>query len=357
MITKRFKTAAITLPVAGLLAVSVNMGVAADTPYYQGKTITILEGRSPGGTGGIKTQTAIKFVLKYLPGNPSVVYQFMPGAGGISAVNHLIHKAPRDGLTIGGVSSAIVSSVITSAPSVRFRLEDIRWLGTGSPGTPTGIVVRPGLGIDSVEKLKAYVGLRFAQRSVGHTMYIRDRLSAFVLELKDPKWVLGYESSEIQLALERGEADAQSGGIPGLMREVPHWFQQGFTAPVVLRSPKGEGAERYPGFPQGRPGVDQFADTEVKKAMLRIYDATNLGSAFFVPKEIPAPALKALNEAFNRAWKDPQFAEEHMRLTQDPADPISGDELHQLLAQVPKDPRMIEAYKQLVGGGPLPPSR
>ena len=114
MITKRFKTAAITLPVAGLLAVSVNMGVAADTPYYQGKTITILEGRSPGGTGGIKTQTAIKFVLKYLPGNPSVVYQFMPGAGGISAVNHLIHKAPRDGLTIGGVSSAIVSSVITA---------------------------------------------------------------------------------------------------------------------------------------------------------------------------------------------------------------------------------------------------
>ena len=91
--------------------------------------------------------------------------------------------------------------------------------------------------------------------------------------------------------------------------------------------------------------------------MLRIYDATNLGSAFFVPKEIPAPALKALNEAFNRAWKDPQFAEEHMRLTQDPADPISGDELHQLLAQVPKDPRMIEAYKQLVGGGSLPPRR
>jgi tripartite-type tricarboxylate transporter receptor subunit TctC len=356
MVKKRLILGALAI-FAGLFAAAGAKGVAAETPYYQGKTITILEGRSPGGTGSIKTQTALKFVLKYLPGNPSVVYQFMPGAGGISAVNHVIHVAPRDGLTIGGVSSAIVSSVITGAPGIRFRLEDIRWLGTGSPGSPTGLVIRPELGIDSIEKLKAHNGLRFAQRSVGHTMYIRDRLAAFVLELKDPKWILGYGSQEIPLALERGEADAQSGGIPGLMRDVPHWFKQGFTAPVVLRNPKGEGAERYPGFPQGRPGVDQFADTEVKKAMLRIYDATNLGSAFFVSKEIPAPALKALNEAFSRAWKDPQFAEEHLRLTQEAADPISGDELHQLLAQVPKDPKTIEAYKQLVGGGPLPPIR
>lgn len=357
MIAKKSVLGAIALVAVSMLVAAGGEGVAAEAPYYQGKTITILEGRSPGGTGSIKTQTALKFVLKYLPGNPSVAYQFMPGAGGISAVNHVINVAPRDGLTIGGVGSAIVSSVITGAPGIRFQLEDLRWLGTGSPGSPTGIVIRPALSIDSVEKLRAYKGLRFANRSVGHAMYIRDRLTAFTLELKDPKWVLGYGSQEIQLALERGEADAQLGGIPGLMRDVPHWFKQGFTAPLILRNPKGEGAERYPGFPQGRPGVDQFADTEVKRAMIAIYNATNLGSAFFVHKDIPAPALKAISEAFDRAWKDPQFLEEHERLSREAADPISGDELHQLLAQVPKDPKMIEVYKQLISGGPLPPVR
>ena len=144
MITKRFKTAAITFLVAGLLAVSVNMGVAADTPYYQGKTLPSSK-EDRRGYRRHKNSNGDKICFEVPPRQSFGCLSVHAWAGGISAVNHLIHRAPRDGLTIGGVSSAIVSSVITGAPSIRFRLEDIRWLGTGSPGTPTGVVVRPGL--------------------------------------------------------------------------------------------------------------------------------------------------------------------------------------------------------------------
>lgn len=342
-----------------LVAVVMTSGyaMAAEVPFYQGKTLTVVEARAAGGTGSLRTQTAMKYLSKYLPGNPAIAYQFMPGGGGAIAMNHLASVARKDGLTIGNVSSGIFAAIITGAPSLRFKLEEIRWLGSGTSGTPTALVIRPGLGIDSVEKLRAHTGLRFANRSVGHSMYIRDRLTAFILELKEPRWILGYSDQEIRLALERGEADAQFGGIAGHVREAKEWFQRGFTVPVILKNGKGEGAERYPDFPQGRPGVDEFADTGIKKAMLAIYHATNSGSVFFVHRDIPEPSLKALKEAFNKMWKDPEYAKEHERLTNEAADPTTGDEIHALLAQVPKDAKIIDAYKQLIAAGPLPPAK
>ncbi|HEX9878582.1 MAG TPA: hypothetical protein VGB25_00135 [Candidatus Binatia bacterium] len=157
--------------------------------------------------------------------------------------------------------------------------------------------------------------------------------------------------------MERGEADVVLGGIAGFVREVAHWFQEGYTVPIVLKNPKGQGAEGFRTFPQGRPSLNEFADTEVKKAMIRIYNATNLGSAFYVHKDIPPPALSALKQAFGKAWKDPEFARDHERITRDPLDPIGSDELNELLNEVSKGSKFLPAYKDLVGGGPLPPSR
>ena len=73
-----------------------------------------------------------------------------------------------------------------------------------------------------------------------------------------------------------------------------------------------------------------------------------------VAKGIPEPALKALNEAFDRLWKDPQFAEEYKKLSGEPTDPITGEEIHQVLDRMPKDPKVMEVYKQIIGAGPLP---
>lgn len=91
---------------------------------------------------------------------------------------------------------------------------------------------------------------------------------------------------------------------------------------------------------------------------MRFHNGTRpTGAPYFAPKGIPEPALKALREGFNKMFSDPQFAKEYERLTGEPADPMTGEEIDELLRQMPRDARVQDLYKQLIGAGPLPPSR
>jgi hypothetical protein len=60
---------------------------AAEQPFYSGKTITVVIGTSPGGTGGLRYTTVMKYLPKYIPGNPTIVAQYMAGAGGVAAAH------------------------------------------------------------------------------------------------------------------------------------------------------------------------------------------------------------------------------------------------------------------------------
>jgi hypothetical protein len=53
---------------------------AQSTPYFQGKPIMLIQGREPAGTGALRVQAAIPLFKKYLPGEPIIVTQLMPGA-------------------------------------------------------------------------------------------------------------------------------------------------------------------------------------------------------------------------------------------------------------------------------------
>jgi len=158
----------------------------AEAGYYEGKTIKIVEGRRPGGTGSLRTTTTVRHLQKYL-GHAAAVFQYLPGAGGTAGVNHMVNSARRDGLTIGNSSSGMFARAIIGARGVRYKLEDLVLLGAGSPGGVLALTIRPGLKIDSVEKLRAGKGFRFGNRSVGHSLYNADRLAAFVIGIKEPK--------------------------------------------------------------------------------------------------------------------------------------------------------------------------
>ena len=332
--------------------------VATASPFYQGKTLTVLQGRSPGGTGDLRTRAVIKYLKKHLAGNPTIVSKYRPGGGGTGAANHLANSVKGNGFTIANIGVGIYSSAILGGRGVRFKLDDFVSFGSAYAGGPRTLLIRGDLGLDSVEKLKSYRGLRFANRAVGHSTYIFDRMFAFVLDLQEPKWILGYSSPEIAPAIERGEADAQVQSIHTLLRRTPHWLKKGFSFPVIVKNLKGKGVESIPNFPQDTPTLDQYADTELKQGVMRFYFSSNPGtSAFLAPRGIPNGALKALNEAFDKIWKDPLFPGDYKRMTGEPADPVTGNEMDRSLQQVPKDPKVMKAYKRLIGGGPLPPSK
>jgi hypothetical protein len=332
---------------------------SAEAPYYEGKTLTVIEGRNPGGAASLRTQAIMKYVQKHLPGHPAIVYQFMSAGGGTGAANHMAYTVKRDGLTIASIGTAVYSNAIFGAPGVRYKLSDFAYLGSPAPsGGPYALVVRPGLGLDSVEKLRTYKGLRLANRQAGHGMYVAERVMVFVLGLDEPRWILGYGDPELDIALERGEADALTNNPRTFMRETPHWLKQGFTIPVVMKDPRGQGVESVPGFPQTPATVDRYIDTELKRKVLQLFKASKPSTTvFFVSKGIPDAAFKPLKEAFNRAWKDPEFAKEYERMTNLPTDPMLGDEIEQALQELPNDPHVMDIYKQVIGAGPLPSSR
>ncbi len=105
---------------------------AQSTPYFQGKTILLIQGREPGGTGALRVQAAIPFLKKYLPGEPIIVTQFMPGGGGRKATNYIYRNAKPDGLTIGNVGSGLVANAILGSTGVEYDIDKMIYLGAAN---------------------------------------------------------------------------------------------------------------------------------------------------------------------------------------------------------------------------------
>ncbi len=331
---------------------------ASAAPFYEDKQLVVVVAYRPGGAGHLRTQIEAQHLSKLLPGHPTVVYKFVPGADGAAAANYMANVSKRDGLTIANIGTGMFYSAVFKAPEARFKLDDFIYFGTGYGGGPYAVEVRPELGLDTIEKLKAYKGMRFGQRTIGHPQYILDRLIAYVLELKDPKFLVGYSSQDIITALTRGEADAHTTNVYSfLWRDGLKKLKKGYTVPIVVRNVKGRGAEWVPGFPR-RPHLDDFADTELKRAVIRFHNSIKPGSTnFLAPKGIPGAAVQALQKAFRQVWKDPEFAMEYKHLTGQPSDPVTGEEIHRAIRELSRDPKIARIYKQISGGGPLPRAR
>jgi tripartite-type tricarboxylate transporter receptor subunit TctC len=103
---------------------------ASQTSFFQGKTITIIQGRDPGGTGDLRVRALFPFLQKYVPGNPTIVSEYMPGGGSRKAANHIFRNSRPDGLTIGNFSSAMVSLAVLGESGVLYDIDKFHYLGS-----------------------------------------------------------------------------------------------------------------------------------------------------------------------------------------------------------------------------------
>src|ERR671914_1356880 len=75
--------------------------LAAERPFYQGKNLTFLINYAAGGPTDIEGRIVARHLARHIPGNPAVIVQNMPGAGGVTGINFLGEAAKKDGLTLG----------------------------------------------------------------------------------------------------------------------------------------------------------------------------------------------------------------------------------------------------------------
>lgn len=337
-----------------LLCGAVLMAVDAygQTPYYQGKTITIIQGRSAGGTGDLRVRAIMPLLQKYIPGNPTIVNEYMVGGGGRKATNHLFRTSRPDGLTIGNMGIGMVSAAILGETGVLYDLDKLNYLGAPLSTRHTVFLTRGELGLTSLGKLQGASGIRIGAESVGHSGYIEGRFFTWLLGLKEPRFVTGYASAEIDAALLRGEVDAHSTNSDSIVNRYPEWLDKkvmNFHANLPV--PKGHTHPRFTHLPD----VDKFAGTPLQQRVLAMHRAFRLpGQPFIAPPGVPQEQLKILQEAFRKAYNDPEFHANYKKLVGDDPSPLMPEELERAVREMPRDGETVDLYKRIAGHGDLP---
>ena len=147
--------------------------VFSQVPFYQGETITLVIGAGPGRMGDLRARALASVLVKHIPGSLTITFQYMPGAGGRKAANHLYNTARADGLTLFRISSSIIPYAVLGESGVHYDdIDKLVYLGTTEHLLYYLFNTRKQAGLDTLAKLRAASGVRIGSAPLGHTGYI-----------------------------------------------------------------------------------------------------------------------------------------------------------------------------------------
>ena len=322
----------------------------AQADFYRGKTIRIVHGRDAGGSGDLRVKALVPFLQKHIPGNPTIIHEFMPGGGGRKAGNYIFNSAPPDGLTIGNAGSGMVSSAVLGETGVQYEIDKFIYLGSPYSSTHYFFFTRKETGLANLEKLRAAQGVRVGAQSVGHTLYNIGRLFAWLLPLKDPKFISGYSTPERDVAFLGGELDALGTTDDHLVRN-PDWITNKIDLHALMEIPRGNKYQRFGHLPD----IETFAKFDRERKVLAMFRNLRLtGSPFFASPRTPADRIEVLKQAMSKSLADPEFYKEHRKLVSEDPTPLLPDENQKAIRELPRDAETIALFNRLAGPEPLP---
>ena len=171
--------------------------------FFKGKTLRIVVGSGVGSGYDITARTLARHMGAHIPGNPTVIVQNQPGAGGTIMTNSLYATGPFDGTVIGAPFNGTPTMPLLSPQSARFDADKLSYIGSTNRETQVMYVwsTVPVQTLDDVKTTELVMGAQ----APGSTQYdypvLLDRLLGYKFKV-----VTGYESTpKIHLALERGE--------------------------------------------------------------------------------------------------------------------------------------------------------
>jgi tripartite-type tricarboxylate transporter receptor subunit TctC len=321
----------------------------SQTPFYQGKTITVIQSRSPGGLGDIRVRTLMSYLQKYIPGNPTIVMEFIPGGGGRKAANQIFLRTRADGLTIGAMSEGIIHSAIVGEVGVEYDLNKFNFLGAADRDTHHVFFTHKRLGATGLKGLLATEGVRIGAESVGHSSWVAVRVFVYFLGLKAVKFTVGYGSPELDQAILAGEVDGRSHNVQSLQQTPELVDQSNFHAIVEWRQ-----REKNPKF-GNLPELETFAKSETARRLLSMMRNVKVaGSPYILPPNTPKDQVKILVEAMRRAMSDPGYHKDYAKLAGVAPTPVTAEEQSKAIREIPRDPDIIGLYKELTGPDPMP---
>jgi len=322
-------------------------------PFYQGKTVTVVQMVAAGGTGDVRRKALFPFLQKYIPGNPTIVSEYMPGGGGRKAANYIYRSARPDGLTIGGLSSSMVANAVLDTGGVQYDLDKFIYLGSPVSIFHYIFLTRSEAGLNSLDKLRSTPAVRIGAQEVGHDVYISARVFAYLMGLREPKFVLGYGGPEMDIALMGGEIDARAVSSETLVVRNAEWIEKKLVdLHAIVEVPKGNKPAPFARLLE----LETFAGSDRERRLVTMYRTFRvIGTPYLLPPGTPKAQVQILREAMSKAYQDPEFHKDFKRLSGFEASPIMPAEMEKAIRELPRDRETVELFKKLAGADPMPP--
>jgi tripartite-type tricarboxylate transporter receptor subunit TctC len=321
---------------------------AGARPFYEGKAITMIIPFAPAGTTDIGARVVAKYLGKHIGGNPTVITQNMPGAGGMIGANHLYNIAKRDGLTIGTISRAHYLEQMIGRPEVQFDFRKFRWIGSFNSAMMF-LACRTDSGFTGLDKIRAAAKpVRIGQGSSGSISFVFSSLVEEALNIKFQN-VMGYKSGrDTDLGMERGEVDCRATSDVTTGRSPwREWVEKRFMTFILQQGPKKSRV-----LPPDLPTVYELASPDAKPVLnlMEIMLAyTEFAVPFAAPPETPAEQLQILRSGFERMLTDPEFAGEAKKLVDWDGSFLTGEQLQTRIDKiVNQPPETINRIKRIL---------
>jgi len=321
--------AAAIFAVTGVSAGPATAQSAAE--FYKGRTVTITVAGGAGASLGLYCRLVAKHWAGHIPGNPNVVCQFRPGAGGTKAAAYMYNAAPRDGTYVGEV---LAPSVLAPAlRNVKFDAAKFIWLGSVTP-RPAVVTVwhtAPAKTVDEAKIHEVIVG----STGKGSETFLIPKFMNSVLGTKF-KIIEGYKAALINNAMPQGEVHGRMNYWSGWTTVKQDWLRDKKIIQLVQYGPR---IAALPNVPHLK---DLMPDEEHRRMVEFFEISEHLGMGFYVPPGTPSDRVGALRDSFMATLTDPAFVAEAKKRNAD-VDPIPGAKIQAIVMRGLATPEPILA--------------
>lgn len=295
--------------------------------FYQKRQITLIVSTSASGGYDIYARTFARGLPRHLPGSPTVVVQNMPGAGGLTATNHLYERAAKDGSVIATIHSSMMTAPLLGIDQANFDPRRLSMIGniTKEQQFCVSWHAAPIKSFDQVlAKQEFIVGAGGAGGSIASVPVLINNLFGTNIRV-----ISGYGGNAVLLAMERGEVHGRCAwSMPSLMSTHPEWLKEKKINFIVQHA-----LEKHPALPD-TPLLIDYAKTDDQKGVLElIFAPQTIARPILGPPNIPADRLQALRKAFQATMKDPAFLAEADKQGLEVM-PSSAEDMDALLARL-----------------------
>jgi tripartite-type tricarboxylate transporter receptor subunit TctC len=309
------------------IASSSSFAVAQDASLFKGKTVEIIVPSAPGGGTDGAARLIASYLGKYLPDNPNIIIRNIPGANGMTGLNHFIARTAPDGLTLVMASSTQSDPAFYRVPQAQFdptKFEFVGGVGRGGTALVINSSVADQRFLDKT-KPPAVMGVVGAYPRTGQLA------TAWGIEFLgwNARWVMGYPgTNDLFVALERGEVDLTT---TANLSQLQRLLKDG-KFKVLLQTGALEGGKLVPRDAYGSaPTLSSLVEGKITnpvaaKAFQYWIALSLLDKWLAAPPNAPAAYLAAYRKAFSQAVADPELIK-RVEATGEDFEPMSHEDL------------------------------